>query len=152
MCPIMARASWVGKKTRRKIGFQLDIINPEDPAGLRVTVTIPCDLIQKWYKFSYVDYQNLETAKFVLGHPIRIFRGIRQYEEGGYCYVGKPATWYIRRDCLVSFPRDKVFTVYLNPNFWLYELRAERAADDDPFSPEDWKNRYEVLLWKSDIS
>ncbi len=61
----------------------------------------------------------------------------------------RPEQWYIREQVEASFPNDKVFAVYLNPNMRVYECRAEYVADDDPFAPEDWQERYRGLTWKS---
>jgi len=138
----------VAARRGKHVGFQYEVLDPHNPAGPPAIVTIPCDLVRRWYKYSYVDYQNLAGPGVeVLDKPLAIFGGVRAYEQGGYCYLGKPAQWYIRRDCLVSFPANRIFGVYVNPNFWLYDVQAEKLERDDPFRPVNWRNRYEVLLW-----
>ena len=123
--------------------------NPTSPEGPKVDVVIPGDLILKLHKDNSVKYQNFETAKYVLDNPERIFSGVRQFNEGGWCYVGCPAEWYIKERVCVPFPQDKIFAVYLNINMFLYEFRAEFRADDDSMCPKDWKNRYRGLVWKN---
>jgi len=129
--------------------YQYQTINPEDPTGPKIDVTIPGDLILKFYTTNYVKYQNFEAAKYVLDNPRRIFSGVRQFNEGGWCYVGCPQNWYIKERVCVPFPDNMIFTVYLNLNMFLYEFRAELRDDDDPLSPIDWKYRYRGLIWKS---
>jgi len=129
--------------------FSVKTVNPFDPEGDRVEVVIPGDLITRQYKYSSVDWHNLRAVKFVLENPLRIFKGVRDYETGGYCYVGRPPEWHIREKVVVPFPKRLVYAVYVNPNMRLYEHRAEKAAADDPLCPVDWADRYGALLWKS---
>ena len=138
---------------KRQVGFKQPVIDPRDPGGAPAVVTIPCDLIQRWYKYQSVDYENLETAKFVLEHPQRILGGVRDYEEGGYCYLARPSQWYVKSGVLAPFPAQLVFGVYVNPNLWLYEIQAEKTDKQDILLPINWKTRYrEGLLWTRDIS
>ena len=103
----------------------------------------------RYYKYSPVRYWNLIAAKFVLEYPQRIFWGVREYNEGGWCYTARPQEWFVKESIKAPFPKDTVFAVYLNPNLRVYECRAEYAADDDPMCPIDWRNRYRGLVWKS---
>jgi hypothetical protein len=123
--------------------------DPNDPDGPCIDAIFPAYYTSKLFKHSPVDYENLRAAKYVLEHPERIFYGIREFNEGGWCYTGQPADWYIRDGIQVPFPKHLVFAVYLNPNMQVYECRAERVADDDAFSPADWKTRYRGLTWKN---
>lgn len=129
--------------------FICKTIDPTNPAGPAIDAIFPADLTLRYYKYSPVRYWNLIAAKYVLEHTERIFFGVREYNEGGWCYTGHPAEWYIRENVTAPFPKDKVFTVYLNPNMRVYECRAEYAAADDPLCPVDWQNRYRGLIWKS---
>lgn len=105
--------------------------------------------MQRYYKTSPVAFENLRCVKWVLLHPKRIFEGIREVNPGGWCYVGRPRSWHIRPRIEVPFPRHPVYAVYLNPNRFVYEWRAERAAHDDPESPVGFRERYGRLTWKS---
>ena len=123
--------------------------NPEDPDGPLVDVFFPGDLTSRLYKYASVRYQNLIAAKAILENTRRIFRGVREYNQGGWCYTGQPQSWFIREDVEVPFPPDKVFAVYVNPQMRVYECRAEFCADDDELCPVDWRDRYGALIWKS---
>lgn len=112
-------------------------------------VVFPADLTLRFYKYSPTRYKNLITAKAVLDNVKRIFWGVREFQQGGYCYAGRPATWYVKEDVEASFPSDLVYVVYLNPRMFIYEIRAENAATDDPLCPIDWPNRFRGLRWKS---
>lgn len=129
--------------------FLLKILNPEDLSGPKIDAVVPHSLYLQFYKFSPVKYENLMIAKFVLENPLRIFSGVRQFNDGGWCFTGKPASWYIEEGVRVPFPDHLVFAVYLNAAFYLYEARAERCASDDKLCPNDWQNRYKALVWKN---
>jgi hypothetical protein len=129
--------------------FPIDIINPNNPAGEKVQAIFPYAWFSHLYKFYPIRYKNLEVAKFVLQNPKRIFSGIRHYNQGGWCFTGKPVLWHIRENVQAPFPDNLIFTVYLNPRLYIYEARAENCANDDNLCPEDWKNRYGGLIWKS---
>lgn len=132
--------------------FACQTHDPENPTGAKVDAIFPGSYTLRLYKYSPVDYENLRAAKYVLEHPKRIFFGVREFNEGGWCYTGRPARWYIKEDTVAPFPKDKVFAVYLNPTMFVYECRAEYVADDDPFCPVDWQTRYGGLTWKSTSS
>ena len=136
----------------REIGKSLDVFNPHDPGKGSFVARIPCDLALRWYKYDYVTYQNLVPARDVLLAPRAVFTGVRDYEEGGYCFLGLPEQWYIRQDCLVPFPPMKILAVYLNPNRWLYDVQAEKTESIGGVLPVRWKERYEALLWPTNTS
>ena len=77
--------------------------NPEDPEGPRIQVTIPHEVYLRAYKYRPVDYQNLRLVKEVLEDPKRIFWGIREHNEGGWCYTGVPSTLFIKENVEVEF-------------------------------------------------
>ncbi len=131
--------------------YKCHTVDPDNPTGPRITVEIPADLYTRFYKYNPVRYENLRAVKHVLDNPKRIFWGVRKYNQGGWCYVGKPDEWYIKPGVAVPFPENKVFTVYVNPLRRVYEYGAEPAASDDPSCPIDWKStdRYRGLKWKS---
>lgn len=129
--------------------FACKSIDPNKPSGSKVDVVFPGDLTLRYYKYSPVRYLNLIAAKFVLENVERIFYGVREFNEGGWCYTARPTEWYIKEGVVAPFPDDKVFAVYLNPNMRVYECRSEYVAEDDPFCPVDWQKRYRGLIWKS---
>ena len=129
--------------------YQIEIIDPRNARGPRVLATIPHRLILNYYKYHPVRYENFRAVKYVLENTDRVFSGVRQFNEGGWCFTGKPDTWYIRADVQAPFPESLVFAVYLNSRFVVYEARAEKSAADDNRCPENWQNRYGGLIWKS---
>ncbi len=124
-------------------------LDPDNPTGPKIGVEIPADLYLRYYKYSPIQYENLRAVKYVLDHPQRIFWGIREFNEGGWCYVGIPEEWHVRQDVIAPFPKNKVFAVYINPLRRLFEYGAEPADPEDPMSPIGWKDRYRGLKWKN---
>ncbi len=122
--------------------------DPENPAEGVVEVVFPARFTDGLYKHDPVGYENLRAAKYVLENVERIFRGLRRYDRRGWCYTGRPESWFIRPDVTVPFPETLVFAVYVNPRLRVFETRAEDVAADDPMSPQDWSGRYEALTWK----
>jgi len=129
--------------------FCIDIMNPDNPDGPKIQATIPHRLILNYYKYHPVRYENLRAARCVLLHPERIFSGVRQFNEGGWCFTARPRFWYIKENVAAEFPDNLVFAVYLNSRYFVYESRAEKAAQDDHMCPDNWQNRYGGLIWKS---
>jgi hypothetical protein len=132
--------------------FLLKTVDPRDPLGPKIDVIFPGAYTLRLFKDSPVDYENLRAAKHVLENPERIFFGVREFNEGGWCYTSRPADWFIRERIVVPFPLDLVFAVYLNPNLRVYECRAEYAAQDDRLCPANWQKRYRGLVWKNTSS
>src|SRR6266404_5522578 len=120
--------------------YCIQIINPEDPLGQPIEAIIPYRLYSKYYTFHPVQYENLRTAKYVLEHPLRIFSGVRVFNEGGWCFTGRLGSWYIRETVVAPFPGNLIYAVYLNPRHYVYECRSEHAAQDDKECPDDWQN------------
>lgn len=90
----------------------------------------------------------MRAAKEVLDNPQRIFVGLRELNEGGWCYVGKPKSWFIAEDRVVPFPEDLVYEVFLNDRMSIFGWRAEKADLEDNLSPVGWKSRFVALAWK----
>lgn len=95
-----------------------------------------------------MDHCNLITVTIVFDNPNRIFYGLREERDGGWCYIGKPQEWWIKEGVVVPFPDNLVFAVNLDDNLFVYGFRAEYAAADDPLSPKNWDERYTRLAWK----
>jgi len=77
--------------------YFIDIINPDNPGGPKVQAHFSPDVYLQSYKLNPVDYENLRAAKYVLENTCRIFSGIREFNDGGWCFTGKPKMWYIRQ-------------------------------------------------------
>lgn len=126
---------------------------PVNPSKSSVDAVFLADWYLKLYKIDPVGYQNLRAAEYVLENVERVSGGLRWYDSsGGSCFVAHPNSWYIREGVVVPFPGALVFAVYLNPRLQVFDVRAERCANDDPMSPVDWQNRYEVLASKKSTS
>ena len=134
-------------KLKMPTNFSIQIIDPNIIGGPKIEAIIPHGLILNCYKFFPVKYENFRAAKFVLENPQRIFARIREYNDGGWCFTGRPKTWHIKENVEVPFPDKYIFAVFLNSKFVVYEFRAEKVADDDEFCPIDWRNRFGALIW-----
>jgi hypothetical protein len=124
-------------------------LDPSNPTGPKIEVIIPYDIYARAYKYNSVKYENLRAVKEVLENPERIFWGVREYNEGGWCYVGRPQKIYIAENKIVDFPKDKVFAVYINDGYRVFDWILEVSDDKDNLNPKDWEGRYRSLVWKS---
>jgi len=129
--------------------YFLEVIDPNNPKGNKAKARLPHRLYMNYFKYHPVRYENLRATKYVLEHTARIFYGVRRFNEGGWCYTGRPESWCIREGVTAPFPTNLVYAVYLNSRLAIYEARAENAAQDDTLCPADWQNRYGGLTWKS---
>jgi hypothetical protein len=133
---------------QQRDGYDVEALNPHGQTAATWTVLVPVSLVRHWLKESEVDFQNLKhLVPAILRAPVAVFEGVRDYEEGGYCYLGKPTDWYVKPRCLVPFPKDRIFAVYVNPMRRLYDIQAEKTEPGSMYRPEGWKERYEALLW-----
>lgn len=101
----------------------------------------------------FLDIETLpaeESFKSVLEDTKRIFSGLRELNEGWWCYVGRPKTWCVAEGRFEPFPENRVCTVYLNDRMWVFDWVAERADEKDPLSPVGWENRFTGRVWKID--
>lgn len=130
--------------------YTYETLDPLDPyAGNKTKIKIPDYYVDRLNKYRPVDWYNLRVAAKVLADPKRIFYGLRQLADGGWCYVGKPIQWWVREDRIVPFPKDLVFVVYLTDDLLLYSHRAEPADPEDTLNPKNWEERYQKVIWKS---
>ena len=132
---------------RVEANYESEALDPENPEGPKTVILIPAALYKRYYKYNPVKYENLRAVKYVLENTDRIFWGIREHSDGGWCYVGKPDNWTIKPKCQVPFPDDKVFALYVNPSKCLFEYGAEAADTEDPLSHYEWKERFRGRTW-----
>jgi len=125
------------------------IIDPNNPLGDRIEAKIPGEVYMRHYKESYVKYLNLIAAKAVLENTLLIFEGVREFQEGGWCFIGRPESHYVRENVTAPLSHDQVFAVYLNPAMSVYEWRLEDAEESNSWYPMGHQNRYDRLVWKS---
>jgi hypothetical protein len=124
-------------------------IDPNSPNGPPIEAFISIERCQRCAKLPVKSRNLILCALPVLKNPELVFAGVRDFQEGGWCYVGWPEEWCIKKQVVVPFPKDRfVFAVYLEPSMRVYEWRAEKVATDDPLAPEDWQYRYRSLVWK----
>lgn len=76
--------------------YRCSTVNPNDPSGEPLVVVIPALLYLRAYKEDRVHYENLRAAKFVLDNVERIFSGVREFNEGGWCLTARPSEWHLR--------------------------------------------------------
>lgn len=129
--------------------YECDAIDPNNPSGAKIKIVIPHPVYLRYYKYSSVRYANLRCVKWVLENTERIFTGLRLFNRGGWCYTGKPEKWCVREGVEAPFPDNKVFSVYVEPNFHFFESRSDPADANDPMSPVGWQDRFEGLIWKN---
>ncbi len=123
--------------------YVIQTVDPANILGPKVEVRIEEALVNRLYKYKPTKFMNLFTVHQVLSNPKRIFIGVRRaFTQDGWCYVGKPATWYVREEVRVPFPRDLVFAVYVDSDRVVYDFIAEDADRKDPLNPVDWENRF----------
>lgn len=87
--------------------YAIKVRNPENPKGEAFEAVFPADLTLKWYKYTPVRYWNLIAAKYVLENVQRIFRGVREFNQGGWCYVGRPREWFIREGGVLNVVENR---------------------------------------------
>jgi len=104
------------------------------------------------YKYNSVKYENIRCVKEVLENPKRIFWGIREHSEGGWCYIGKPTKLYIKENVVIDFPKDKIFAVYIDDRFVVFDWILEYIDDKNKLNPKNWEKRYRSLVWPKSIS
>ena len=123
--------------------------DPEDPAGGKIVdITFPGVLLTRWFAEAQVRVWNVKPAQSVLLDPDAVFAGVRTYNQGGWCYVGRPAMHFVRPNIEVSLPPGHVFAVYVNPARLAYQWRLEVADPEDSRLPVDWTSRYDDILWR----
>lgn len=129
--------------------FTYKTLDPLDPSSGNTTeVRIADDYVERLNKYRPVDWYNLKALAEVLDAPNRIYYGIRELTDGGWCYVGRPKEWTVRDKVTATFPDFLVFVVYLTDDFRVYSHRAEPADPGDILSPKNWEERYRKLIWK----
>ena len=129
--------------------YECETIDPRRRDGSRTTVRLSIQLARKYLKLISVDYMNLGLcAKEVLDDPQRIFEGVRGYEEGGWCYTGRPSEIYVTEGVTAPFQERFVYAVYVSPSLEIYWWCPEKCDPQDPLCPLDWQNRYDGgLIW-----
>lgn len=129
--------------------YGVEVIDPREVTGPKTTAWFPHSLYLAHYKEDRIHYWNIQTAKVVLERPSAIFAGVREFNEGGWCYVGRPQYWYTRPEKPVPFPDDLVYSVYLNAGMYVYHWRADEADEVETLYPKDWRNRFRSQIWPS---
>ncbi len=110
-----------------KDGYRLMAMNPLGPDHDPVEVTIPLDLVRRWYKKSSVDYRNLETAKAVAR------------------YKRRESRW--RRPTVSEGLAESVWRTAMGKHF-LSDLVAGEA---EGFAAEPWYNRHgDSIVFKAE--
>lgn len=86
----------------------------------------------------------------VMLNPVAIFSGIRDYEEGGMCYIGVPTYSFTKNGEQRPAPPNMAFIVVLNSYNNIYEWRwIEENADSEDFPENLLKTRnFKELIWK----
>lgn len=131
-------------------GFlSVDAADPHNPDKI-IEALIPIETLQYYYRMRHPRWKNVERAKQVLESPSRIYHHVREISEGGWCYTGRPHSYWLKWDVEVPLPRHLLFAVYMNPGYHVYEWRLEKVDPDDPQAPLGWRERYGEESWRRD--
>lgn len=121
--------------------------NPSDPDAT-IDALFPQALLDEYWKTKPVRVYNLRPAVEVLEAPERIYYGVRKYNEGGWCYVGRPKQFAKKPAVWVPLPQHLLFAVYMNPMYHVYLWRLEKTSTEDPWAPVDSETRYGGVSWQ----
>ncbi len=85
----------------------------------------------------------------VLAKPRAVFSGVRDYEQGGYCYCGLPTAAYTNGGSKVPPRPGMIYCVYVDPRDWVYEWGWEVPDEIEVSLPEDYDapERFERMIW-----
>lgn len=87
----------------------------------------------------------------VLLSPKAIFVGLRQFQQGGVCYVGRPSRRWFDSGSQGPPPPGMVYTVFVNPRDMVFDWGWERSDQENPEWPEGYQDRfYGGRLWPPD--
>lgn len=129
--------------------YYFDVLDPGNPLGPKIQARLSGELYLHHYKCNYVKYLNLIAARHVLSNTLAIFEGVRDFQEGGWCYLGRPTSYYLRENVEAPLEHSRVFAVYINPAMGVYEWRLEVADANGSSLPEKHENRFKRLVWKA---
>lgn len=79
--------------------------------------------------------------------PSAVFSGIREFQEGGRCYVRTVAWDFDDKGNMVDAPRRMVFLVFVNPMAHVFDWRWEPAHPVDVELPVDYQTRFGKCIW-----
>lgn len=121
--------------------------NPDDTVTAYVDETLLSELEEKPQRT-----QNIRTAIDVLKNPLLVAETFRHEKKSGYCYTGLPKYYYYSRDVRAPIPEGKVFAVFLDTRYHMFEWRLERCDPTDRFLPmiSVADIRFGETLWRAD--
>lgn len=120
-----------------------------------VDFSIPADLIMQWLH-QCGNSSVLEDAWFipdVCRRPSGIWQGLgRNGQENALIYGGVPTGEFAQDYNMIvgediTIPPNRVFLVFLSPEFQVAKFRFEEADPVDPSLPLQYHNRFAKQLW-----
>jgi hypothetical protein len=114
-------------------------------AAGEIQVKISTELIDNKLKHDCAGFYELahSNVRSALLNPKKLFEGVRDYEQGGFAYVCKPAYAMTEKENKVLPWPGKVFAVFVNPAGCIYNWLWLKESSDKPGYPVDWMNRFE---------
>ena len=103
----------------------------------------------KFYELSgdKMTYQD-SCVQDVLLNPDVIFGGVREFQQGGCCYVGQPSRRWFNSGSQGPPPPGMVFVVFVSPRDCVYEWRWEKADPNNERMPTNCTGRFkDGLIW-----
>lgn len=87
----------------------------------------------------------------VLREPSAVFEGVREFQDGGWCYCGIPSRRWFNSGSSGPPPPGMVFTVFVSPRGHVFEWRWERCDELHRTWPKDYAVRFTGgVVWSED--
>jgi hypothetical protein len=83
----------------------------------------------------------------VLLHPVAVFEHIREHQDGGYCYSGKPSCRFTNGGSKIPPMPNMVYCVYVNNAGRYFESGWEQEDPDKPGYPLGYQDRFKTTIW-----
>ena len=127
--------------------FLQPIRNPKDLDGPQVQAVLPGWLVLKTYKYQEARYHNFRVVMEVLKDPDHIYSGIRNHNDHFWCFSRKPEHWYNKDGHRIPFPKELVYTVYLNDRYEIFDFFPRDALSKDSTYCKDHEQTFGAVIW-----
>lgn len=129
--------------------WTLPAFNPHNPND---------EPIEVWLDQAHIDgltkrgletrFARIQLIPEVLKSPRAIFQGLkREEQEDGLCYAGVPDVDHRNVSITVPPPKSMVFLVFITACNKISDWRWEKCDKDALDCPENYRTRFEKILW-----